>query len=462
MLQSLVVLVDLIGLFILKTFILANITITQNVPATMRPGEEVKVTVNIEKGNLGGFAKLQFDLPPGLSIQSIDAKGASFTFADGKAKFIWMALPSQPSFKITYNLIADANAFGNLSIDGRLSYIENNERRTYDMPASSVRIEGGAAPVAKAAEPTPLAEPGPELVTAAGGAPISLEPEPSTTEQQGRVTVNRSITAMSDSEFLVEVSISKGDIRGFGKLQETIPQGFTALEKNSEDAIFTAQDRVIKFVWLNLPARNEMLVVYKLRSNGQPEGQYSVSGEFGYLVNDETLRAPLPATSFNVGGTVATKEEPKTTEPTVPVTPPVKETPKETPRDVAVQTPTPQPKPKETPRTDPSAQRTTPRVPAPETGITYRVQICAGHREVSRNYFVQRHRFHGEFNTERHEGWIKYTTGRFGNYREARDQRVAFVNAGHQFPGPFVTAYNDGVRITVQEALMISNQKWVQ
>ena len=53
-------------------------------------------------------------------------------------------------------------------------------------------------------------------------------------------------------------------------------------------------------------------------------------------------------------------------------------------------------------------------------------------------------------------------TGRYGNYKEARDQRQAFVQAGHNFPGPFVTAYNNGDRITVQEALLISNQKWIQ
>jgi hypothetical protein len=72
------------------------------------------------------------------------------------------------------------------------------------------------------------------------------------------------------------------------------------------------------------------------------------------------------------------------------------------------------------------------------------------------------HRYSGDFSIERHQGWIKYVTGSFGTYRDARDRRVSLVDAGHKFPGPFVTAYQDGTRITVQEALAISGQQWVQ
>jgi hypothetical protein len=110
--------------------------------------------------------------------------------------------------------------------------------------------------------------------------------------------------------------------------------------------------------------------------------------------------------------------------------------------------------------TTPPARSTS--IPAPERGITYKVQITAAHKEVGKAYFQARHRYSGDFSIERHQGWIKYVTGSYANYKDARDQRVNFVQAGHNFPGPFVTAYNNGERITVQEALLISNQKWVQ
>jgi outer membrane biosynthesis protein TonB len=101
------------------------------------------------------------------------------------------------------------------------------------------------------------------------------------------------------------------------------------------------------------------------------------------------------------------------------------------------------------------------KAPAPEKGISYKVQIMAAHRTVGKAYFQQRHNYSGEFSIENHEGWVKYTTGRHSVYADARNARET-IRSKYNFDGPFVTAYNDGVRITVQEALMISNQQWVK
>lgn len=487
--SNLLVIVNLIGLFFIELFMQSGINITHDMPATMEPGSQVKVTMNVEKGALGGFAKLQIDLPEGLTATLVDGKGASFTFDDQKAKFIWMSLPTSPSFRVSFTLAASATLSGKLPISGRFSYIEDNERKTQELPPTVIDLGGGGslagtvAPTTAPPATTEVAEPVPQAtvpsepvastpveVAPTTTAPIS-EPMVPASQGAGNVSAVRTITMVSETELLVEVVVNKGSIRGFGKLQESLPAGFTAMEKNNAEAIFTAQDRIVKFVWLNLPASNEVKVTYKLRSNTAIAGEHQVNGEFGYLLNDETQKATLGSTRFSIGAdawasfqaeqkakeleALATKANAQEAQDTGLNTSGKETTAPQTATANTAQPPA---------RTEqPVAQHQVQRgIPAPETGVTYKVQITAAHREVGSEYFVGRHRYNGDFGIERHEGWIKYTTGRYSEYRQARDQRQAFVSAGHNFPGPFVTAYNNGERITVQEALMITRQNWVQ
>ncbi|MFN3875047.1 MAG: hypothetical protein ACK4L7_03920, partial [Flavobacteriales bacterium] len=312
MLQQIVLLINVVGVVLLGFFAGGPLAITQNLPATLAPGSEVKVTVAIDKGDLTGFAKLQIDLPEGLAATAIETKGASFTFADGKAKFIWMSLPASPAFKVSYTLSAAATASGPQRITGRFSYIENNERKVQELPAAVVDLGPMGETAAAHAEPAASPE-GREdqhdVASAAGAAPVSgaamaaVERASGVAPVQGAGGVGgkRTVTPVTEKEMLVEVVVSKGAIRGFGKLQEVIPQGFTAIEKSSAEAIFTTQDRIVKFVWLNLPASSEVKVVYKLRANDRPDGEYSIDGDFGYLLNDETQKAVLGTTRFFIG-----------------------------------------------------------------------------------------------------------------------------------------------------------------
>jgi hypothetical protein len=101
-------------------------------------------------------------------------------------------------------------------------------------------------------------------------------------------------------------------------------------------------------------------------------------------------------------------------------------------------------------------------VPSPQTGITYRVQIAAGHNNLRKTEFEKLYNFPEGYTLESIDGWLKYTTGSHEYYKEARNDRERISSQYDKFQGPFVTAYNDGERITVQEALMITNQEWLQ
>ena len=96
-----------------------------------------------------------------------------------------------------------------------------------------------------------------------------------------------------------------------------------------------------------------------------------------------------------------------------------------------------------------------------ESGVKYRVQIAAGHREVSVQAYFRSYRLENPVKMEMHDGWYKYTVGPFTEYKAARDYRVNLSNTT-KITDAFVAAYNNGKRITVQDALMALNQTWVR
>jgi len=95
-----------------------------------------------------------------------------------------------------------------------------------------------------------------------------------------------------------------------------------------------------------------------------------------------------------------------------------------------------------------------------ETGINYKVQIGAYRRNLNISYF-KKVRVSEEISLEINNGLNKYIIGSHSAYKEARDHRVR-IWQNTPIHDAFVSAYNNGTRITVQEALMIANQKWYQ
>lgn len=446
MIKSLLLTSTFLGSLILGLFMADGVVIEDNTPSTLQTGSKKIVEININKGAVTGFAKLQLEIPEGLKAIPVETNGASFTFSSQKAKFIWMSLPSDQSFSVSYYLEAEDYAKGTKVITGVFSYIKENQRIDYDLQSKTVEVLENEVP-----EGTIVQE---EVDYSNLGTDLSCV---------------RSITKITDFEYLVELDVLNADLQGFAKILEEVPMGFTAQADNSDGAVVTPETKTIKFIWFDAPTSDHWSVSYRLTSSS-PRELSEVTGAFSYVQDNNPKEIPIlnsgeikemdpPAIEEEIAENVEkTVEEPEEIfeEDSTDVKNTYGEEVSE-PEDVVTEvaeiveeTPIEEVKTTENKATS---------VPNPNTGVSYRVQIVASHNVVSTSFFNKKYQFNENLILEDHDGWTKYTTGDYSEYKSARDSRER-INSRYSFRGPFVTAYNHGERITVQEALMITQQQW--
>ena len=91
--------------------------------------------------------------------------------------------------------------------------------------------------------------------------------------------------------------------------------------------------------------------------------------------------------------------------------------------------------------------------------IRFEVQVAATKSRVVTDYFERKLKFGLPLKSEEHDGWNKFLHGTYSSYEEARNKREE-ISSSFGFQGPFVVARRDEQRISVQEALLRTGQKW--
>ncbi len=464
MLKYAALLFNSLALLIYQFFFADTITITQNIPASAKAGTEFVVELTINKGGTTGFAKLQQDLPEGfVAVDKNENSGGSFTFSNQSVKLIWMSLPADKEFKVKYTIKVPSGVSGDQLIGGKFSYVAENVKQTVEVTPATINIISDAPAVATNTPPatTTPAE------TAETPAQVPVQAAANLAGNEGlSVKCTRTAPASVGSEFIVELNINKGNLSGFAKLLETLPAGFTAVSGESKGGSFSFSDQKVKFVWVSLPSEPEFKVSYKVNVASTASGNFVIDGVFSYIENDETKKYTIPTSFVGTSGTipppVATalttltteepkQEEPKQEEPKVDTIQPtvIADNTNVIPATTEPVTP---------PAQDNSKVLSATNVPVPQGDVNYRVQIAALHRAVEAGVLATRYNLYEPVITEMAQGFTKYTVGSHKEYKSAHDSRDVIKGKG--VVGPFVTAYNAGKRITVQEALMITSQKW--
>jgi cell division septation protein DedD len=469
-----------LALLIYQFFFADGVIITQNIPASAKPETEFTVELTISKGSTSGFAKLQQDLPEGFTAVQDDNNGASFTFSNQSVKFIWMSLPSDKEFKVKYKVKVAAGMTGDKSIAGKFSYVVDNVKQSVDIAPSTIKIEGPEAVATNTITTTPdntantstntttdntAANTNTTTTTDNTAATNTTTPTTAANEPSS-ITCTRKAPDNASGDFIVELVISKGNVTGFAKLLETLPKGFTATQGESMGASFSflPEEGKVKFVWVSMPTAPEFRISYKVSAAPGLSGAQTIDGVFSYIENDETKKYTIPASVITFGSAVAVNTT--TTDNTASNT---EKTPVDNTATNTTATNNTTTANENTTATNTTATNTTTTdnptkdlsattIPAPQGNVNYKVQIAALRNPVDANKLAARFNINLKIEQEMAEGYTKYIVGSHPEYKSARDSRENIKSKGVN--DAFVTAYNSGKRITVQEALMITSQKW--
>jgi len=430
----------------------AGVTLNVQAPAEVTAGTEFEVTVNINKGELESFSRLQQNLPAGLTASSYRSSNADFSFEEKRVRFIWLRLPYEQDFQIVYKIKVDERLKGTFNIDSKFSYIDENERKSVNSSSNQIVI-------------LPSPDIDPELIVDIEDFEDNVIPyiDPGTLEEQMICVRQRPIKDETDGGYIVNLFVNKEAKQKFAKIEESIPSGYKAENIEPRESIFTFKKGTAKFLWMNLPSDPYFLVSYKLIPTSASASEPLLNGKFSFLEGEKTVSLDILQTDMDLASVGADQMNELISSASTPQL--ADATPTQDPVDETVtdQDPVEQKTPvreEQKPRTQTKVNRRNKTyMLEPEEGIYYRVQLAAGHKSVDIRRYFRKYNLDKEVRKEMHEGWHKYSIGSFPVYREARDYRVHIWNTT-VIDDAFVSAYNSGQRITVQEALMIANQQW--
>ena len=439
MIKYFLFLISTSSIMLLNVLNFEDVEITHTIPDFLVSGSTYDVDVSVYKGGITGFAKFQMEVPDGIDVKSVEINNSSFTFSDGVIKNIWMTVPDDDEILLSYKFVVGANYQGTGTIKAQFVYIKDNERYSIAMKDHNITIgdEGGIAQEVSQADANFV----PEMVKG-----------------------HRSIKVISPSEFEVKIRVEKDGLEGFAKVQDELPDGFTAELLVSGESVFSVVENKIKFIWFNVPSSDELEVSYLLKSSRAVPAGVMINGTFNFIYKDDARFIDLPSEELLIDESIEVliAEENNTVVEEIAVVTAAAVIDED---DNVVEEVVEVDVVEEVVEVEPitAAVETNPVVetPSPQGSIFYRVQIAAAKKNVKVTYFKNKFKYRGEIYLENHAGWYKYTTGNYDKYVLARDRREE-IKAGYEFRGPFVTAYNAGERITVQEALLISKQKWVK
>jgi hypothetical protein len=445
MIKPLIIFFNTVSVFLFSFFFGDTpVSISGTFPTNVKAATEFIAEIKINKGNVGGFAKLQLEVPQGFTVKESESKSGNFSFVTNFAKIIWTSMPSDPEFTVKFIVIADASVSGAKTFTSKFSFVNNNVKEVVEMTPAEI-IVGDVVAETPVTSTQTTSETNITTNTPTQTA-IPATSFDNSSEPNSNIICSRTITnGANANEYDVEVKIKKGSIKGFAKFQDVLPAGFNAKAGKTNGSSFSVSDGKLKFVWVSLPTEDELIVSYILEKSDLAASDSKLeNGEFSYLENDQSKKVKLPVDVIGNKTNVVQTETPVQT--VTVASEPMTQT-------VVVNT-----EPVKTETTEPVKTESKETVVKKEGNVLYNVQIGAFKKSIQSDVLSKKFNISEPIKSEMAEGYSKFMVGKFDEYKQARNHRENIKQKGCN--SAFVVAYNGAKRITVQEALMITSQKW--
>jgi hypothetical protein len=100
----------------------------------------VRLIINNPAGSK--YAKVEETIPSGYLFEEVNSNGGIVSHAASTLKFIWMRLPEQSEFEVSYRLVPQLNEpQGDMAIEGLLTYTEGDENRVAEIVEMDLSLD---------------------------------------------------------------------------------------------------------------------------------------------------------------------------------------------------------------------------------------------------------------------------------------------------------------------------------
>ncbi|MBP5583910.1 MAG: hypothetical protein J6X43_08165 [Bacteroidales bacterium] len=390
---------------------------------------EATISVNINKSNTNTMCKIEEMLPDGYTFVAIDNAGSEISTVSNIARFMWKESPQDKNFSVTYKVKANKGYdINDLYINGAFSVFATDGTKSFIILDKDSRID----------------------------------------ESTGYASnvKNKQIQVSSQDNYIDTKAKQEFEQRQFSSEQTEFFANASAINslKPSQKEINDFQNS------LDIPAPTTQNAEkqYEITQTTETTTTKEIVSESKTPTLINNIMSPSSAkptmTTIDAEQSEITQTTTQTTVTTTTTTiKPVQSNTAKKENTVASTSPTKKSTVSLSNKNNNSQEKT--KVATTNTKnnkVTYRVQVAASHKQLknTKNFFAKRN-INEKVSVEHIDNWYKYTIKSFDQYANARNQRNS-VWEQTPIKGAFVVAYNGTKRITVQEALMLTNQKWVK